>query len=990
MVAVAPSLRFGEFTLHTQARELEHDGSRVMLRPKAYALLLELLGRAGELLTKDELLDAVWGDVAVSDSVLKVCIRELRQHLDDDPTQPRFIETRHRVGYRFIAPVARGPVAKPGTAAPIFVGRRDELATLEALLDRASLGEVGPRIACVTGEPGLGKTALVDRFVAGARARPEALLCCRGACVEQHSIAEPLTPFLDGLAALGASDAAVRDVLRSVAPTWCLQLPELFPADEALRADTLGATRPRMFRELLAALRRLSRERTVLWVIEDLHWADASTIDLVRHLAMASEQRHLLVATYRPSSPAVSEPGPLSACVRELLQHGHSETIALHPLSADEVREYLESMVGGGLNPAHVELIAERTEGHPLFLTSLVSLLLARGELQTGRDADARLTVSAEELAQIAPQGVRAMVEQKLAALDADARRLLSYASVQGIEFSPAVLAVTAGIEQVEAEEQLDPIARHHRIVSVATAPSYRFTHALYRDALYDELVPSRRTALHAAVGDALAAQSDADVGTHATRLARHFELADDPARALEHLWNAVSTAESRLASREAESLCDHALRTLEGRVEPEASREQARFHGRRGALRIASGRFAEASEDLVSMRAAAQRAGNPELEVEAIMQTFRQLGYMGRYEQAEGLATEATTLAEGAGLRRHVAEIRGAKASLDAVRGSLRSACETLADVLADLGGSGPTLALTLDLACYDAMRGRFTAALPLLEPLPAVAEAQGDAMRVGQARFWLGLAAFNAGDSQRALTVLEPALRMAERNADAFLLPRLFSLMASVHRRLGAQPAAVDWSARALAVPGVERMPDGHAHALLGASACAIDDPRDARVDERLDRVEALASRPFFGDWLIHVRLVELRARRAMVRGELDAAQEQLAQLARLAQRHDLGQRALRGALMTAQIQRMRGDADGALDRLNVLSSTEPVTQTPMVAWRIHAETAAVADACGHAELARAARERGRALVHGIAEHAPTALRAAFLALTSAVGLG
>lgn len=980
----APSVRFGEFRLHPQRRELERNGERVGLRPKTYGVLLDLVSHAGELRTKDELLDAVWGDVAVSDNVLKVCIRELRQALADEPTSPRFIETRHRIGYRFIAAVdeVRAAGSAPVGVAGPFVGRRDELSALGELLDRASGGGDGPRVACVTGEPGLGKTALVDAFVARCRARADALLCCRGACVEQHSIAEPLTPFLDGLTALGSADESVREVLRSTAPTWCMHLPALFPADEELRADTLGATRPRMLRELLAALRVLTRERTMLWVIEDVHWADASTVDLVRHLATASERRQLLVTTYRPSAPALGDTGPLSTCLLELAQHGHSTSIPLAPLDADEVREYLQLAVPDDLDDAQVALIADRTEGHPLYLTSLVGLLLDRGALH------GRSTMTAEELARVAPQGVRAMVEQKLAALGASERRLLSFASVQGLEFSSAILAATWGEPQVEVEEQLDPLVRRQRLVALEGDARYRFVHALYRDALYDELVPSRRQALHAAVGDALAARADAQLD--ASKLARHYELAKMPARALDHLWAAVATAERRLAPADAESLCDHALQTLQGLPESDAAKQRARFHGRRGALRIASGRFVEASDDLTAMRSAAERAGDVELEVDAIMQTFRQLGYLGQYDAAEGLAAEATRLAQRAGMPQRVARIRGEQASLMAVRGSLGPACATLDEVLAELEASETeSLALRLDLGAYEAMRGRFAKALPLLEPLPELAESEGDAMRIGQARFWLALAAFNSGDPAQALRVVEPAVRMAERNVDAFLLPRLLELVASMHRRLGALDDAAGWSERALAVPGIERMPDGHAHALLGRAGCTIDDPEDARADEALSQVSGILERPFFSDWLVRVRWLELRARRSMALGDGAAARERLEVLRRHSQHHGLGQRALRSAVMSARLQQVEGDAEGALARLDALSSDELVAAAPMLAWRIDAASGNAADACDRDDAAEIARARGSARVQRIVDRTPPELRAAFLTLTRAAGL-
>src|SRR5262245_1406101 len=160
------SILFPPFRLELGGEQLWRDGTVIRLRPKTFAVLRHLVENAGRLVTKDELLDTVWRRTAVSDTVLKSCVRELRSALCDDVGAPRYIETVHRRGYRFRDAALNRPIAasSPRRAAPSIVGRSAELAALRGWLDEADRGE--RRLVFVTGEPGIGKTALVDAFLA--------------------------------------------------------------------------------------------------------------------------------------------------------------------------------------------------------------------------------------------------------------------------------------------------------------------------------------------------------------------------------------------------------------------------------------------------------------------------------------------------------------------------------------------------------------------------------------------------------------------------------------------------------------------------------------------------------------------------------------------------------------------------------------------------------------------------------------------------------
>ncbi|MEW6272813.1 MAG: winged helix-turn-helix domain-containing protein, partial [Thermodesulfobacteriota bacterium] len=204
-------LCFASFRLDPGSQRLWRGDEPVALTRKAFGVLHCLAERAGELVTKDELLERVWPDTVVGDAVLKVCVREIRRALDDDPQEPRFIATAHRRGYRFVAPVEPrdGPDAVPGvpeairwqtaTAPVAVVGREAPLAELRTALATARAGR--RQVVFVTGEAGIGKTTLVDLFLTELQREP-GMWIARGQCAQQHGPGEAYMPLLDALGTL--------------------------------------------------------------------------------------------------------------------------------------------------------------------------------------------------------------------------------------------------------------------------------------------------------------------------------------------------------------------------------------------------------------------------------------------------------------------------------------------------------------------------------------------------------------------------------------------------------------------------------------------------------------------------------------------------------------------------------------------------------------------------------------------------------------------
>jgi DNA-binding winged helix-turn-helix (wHTH) protein len=313
-------------------REDAGEDERVLLTPKAFAVLAYLIEHAGRLVTQDELLDAVWPDTFVQPEVLKYQIADIRRTLGDCPKNPLFIETLPRRGYRFIAAVNQSPVTRPAQSG--FAGSDRVVGELWDHLRKASGGE--RQIVFIAAEPGAGKTPRADEFQHQAAANVPGIRVARGQCVEGYGSKEPYYPMLEALGQLcrGFGGDSVVRTLAAQAPTWLVQFPALLKHEhrEMLQQEIVGATRQRMLREIGDALNTIASGSPLLLVLEDLQWADLFTVDLISAVARSrTPAKLMLVGIYRQAD-VVSSEHPLKALKPDLLIHHLCREIALQPL----------------------------------------------------------------------------------------------------------------------------------------------------------------------------------------------------------------------------------------------------------------------------------------------------------------------------------------------------------------------------------------------------------------------------------------------------------------------------------------------------------------------------------------------------------------------------------------------------------------------------------------------------------------------------------
>jgi DNA-binding winged helix-turn-helix (wHTH) protein/predicted ATPase len=575
----ARGVRFGRFRLHP-SRGLTRGRTEVRVTPKALAVLRLLVDRPGEVVSKEDLFRSVWPDTAVSDAALTSCIQELRHALGDDARHPRFIETVHRRGYRFVARtdsavldnvplVSRIP--RPHEETPV-VGRD---AVLDTMLEAYALTEGGVRqVIFVAGEPGVGKTTVVAEFAARV-ARGGRVRTTMGQCLEHYGAGEPYQPLLDAMTRLcrQAGGGDLIRLLQQCAPSWVPQLPpDLFSSRRA-RGASAGGTPERMLRELNDALEAISVRQPLLLWIEDLHWSDPSTLDWLGAFAQRPEPaRVLLVATFRAADVAEVD-HPLRELPVRLRVKRLCREIALEGLNESAVAEYIARRYPPAprSSDAHgrlARLVHQRTGGNALFIVNVLSDLAGRGVLLERHGTwTTQDDLQASDLG--IPDDIRRMIDGQIECLQSPEQRLLEIASVAGASFSAAAVAAGARLPLIEVERILAALARGHRFLRQTDAvewpdgtmaAGFAFRHALYREVLYQRIAAGHRAELHQEIGtreERAYRERSAEI---AAELAMHFDEGRDVARAIDYLQQAADNARRRSAYREARLHYERAL----------------------------------------------------------------------------------------------------------------------------------------------------------------------------------------------------------------------------------------------------------------------------------------------------------------------------------------------------------------------------------------------------------------------------------------------
>ena len=511
-----------------------------------------------------------------------------------------------------------------GSATRAMVGREAEREILRRGYVRVKGGN--GLLLAISGEPGIGKTSLGEMFLAELALREDRPIVARGRCAEQLAGAEAYLPVLEALENLvhGQAGAAAGEALKTIAPTWRQQVATIESTDSGIVRDLPAASQERMKRELAALLTELSQARPVALFLEDLHWADVSTVDILSFLASRfAGMRVLIIVTYRAAEMAAAR-HPFLAIANDLQSRGCFVDVSLDFLGLPDVERYLAlTYPRNAFPPAFAKMIHARTEGSPLFVVDLVRYLRDSGAIRQ-EDGTWVLSGSLPESPRELPASVKGIIARKIEMLDAEDRRLLVAASVQGHEFDTATLAEAAEMDPAVVEERLEQLDRIHLFVrrgeerefpDRTLTLTYRFVHVLYQNVLYASLQPTRRATLSGRAARSMVAHHGEEIAPIAGRVALLFESARDFAASAKYFLAAAQYAVELFAFREALSLADRGLNAVRALGSgPEAKQLELGLQMAKGvALRSTTGwATPEIEETFLRARAISEELGNP------------------------------------------------------------------------------------------------------------------------------------------------------------------------------------------------------------------------------------------------------------------------------------------------------------------------------------------------------------------------------------------
>ncbi len=525
-----------------------------------------------------------------------------------------------------------------------FVGREAERAELRRLLDQAAKGHGA--LAMIGGEPGVGKTRLAEELMAEARQHDMTALI--GHCYEMEG-APPYIPFVEMVEA-GARlfpPETFRDALGESAPEVAKLMPELrrlFPDIPSPPELPPEQERRYLFNGMRDFLARVGRAQPLLLVLDDLHWADDSTLLLLQHIAQQlQEMPVLIIGTYRDVELDVAR--PLAQTLEELLRQRLAQRIALRRLPQDGVSAMLRALSGQEPPQPLVDVVYSETEGNPFFVEEVFQHLAEEGKLF---DAKGRWRSDLEVGELDVPEGVRLVIGRRLERVSEECRRVLTSAAVIGRDFSFELLEELSEADTDTLLDAVDEAERAQLITAAEDGPAqtgarmgearFRFAHELIRQTLVSGLSLPRRQRLHLRVAEAMERAYPRQVEEHAADLAHHLfqaGAAADPEKTAHYLTLAGEQALGAAAFEDALRHYEDAL-SLQA---PEDGKRRADLLYKRGLCLRSLGRWEEALADWRQALAAYEELNDAEAVARVCYQLSEQLGWGANWAEAEEVA---------------------------------------------------------------------------------------------------------------------------------------------------------------------------------------------------------------------------------------------------------------------------------------------------------------------------------------------------------------
>ena len=703
-------------------------------------------------------------------------------------------------------------VPRLGSGIPL-VGRSSQMRQLRSALDRAGNGTAGAVL--VSGDAGVGKSRLLDELV--TLARGDGAVVLTGRCVDVGETGLPYLPFAEALGPLRDS-AAVRSrpALGRLVPglTSRAQPPASDPMPQVLLADAIpadvaqasGRRRPehdmgqlQLFEAVLGLLTELAAEGCVLLAIEDLHWADGSTRDLLSFLlARLRLQQLLVVATYR--SDDLHRRHPLRPLLAELFRLPCVERLDLEPFGPAHARAFVSALSDGSMPDDAVLRIARRCEGNAFFAEELVAAYSSRGDVMPTALADVLLS-RVEELSPAAQRVVRAA---------AVAGRGVRY------EQLPAVL----DLPELEVEEALREAVQRNVLVA---GDVYTFRHALLAEAVYSDLLPGERVRLHAAYARRLAAAVD-ERGV-AAELAHHSLQSNDLRQALSASVRAAEEAAELGAPGQALGHLEQALKLLDAVPSPQLCCGEDELTLLRRASH-AAGSCGEPERAIAYARSAVRLAderGDPEQAAAARHRLAQALVSVdGHEEQATAVIEEALRLLDGRAPSATMAWVLSIRAMIQrwVDDESSRLSAQRAVDTARVAGAAAAEADALVTLAGIELAGGHFDLAIEQLEAARARAVEAGAVTTELRAMFNIGIMWYEDGALDRAVRMFDSAAARAAAGGLTFSHYGIWTRTLQASARY----AAGDWDGCLAAAEPPGGSVSGLVSAMLAASRLPV----------------------------------------------------------------------------------------------------------------------------------------------------------------------
>ena len=812
---------FNEFRLAADAPALFRLDELIALEPLASRVLLYLIENRNRLVTKDELLENVWPDVFTTDDVLKKAISQIRRALTDAAENPRFVQTLHRRGYRFIAEASETPANQqlpinnqsaddgdiqiPVNDDPDFdqlVGRAVETELLQAEF-RRTLGGRGQPVL-IAGDPGAGKTQLAARFERWAGQKQNAV-CLRARFFDYEAARLSSYDLFLGLVNEALAETSSENIHRNqglrlaIKAQTGIELPAELFAGSTTHTERLNPQSDafRMIAPLAECFVKISEKRPVVFIFDDLQWADESSLKIIGYLMRTAASARLMIVALARRAEIETPSHPISAWLRAQAVYRSYTALNLKGLTQAEdlelIREIFKHRLDESAIPASdLRLLHRTTGGNPYFLVETVRLLIAENAIEknpTGA-GDSSFLWHWRGLKDVPlPETIRMAAHSKLERFDSQTLDYVERAAVLGDAFHLETLEKMYEGDYV-GEAELEKYFRQAIAAQVLTeqavsgADDCQFYHTTLRRAVYGDLSPRRRKRLHARAAAAIESIYGRDWERVAAALGAHYEAGGNFDLSFECSLKASELAGLRFDWTEAAECAARAVRAAEVLDRNASSRlsdeNRLRLLLALGEAFLSTGKRIEAEAELTEAAALAEKIDNHVALAAALGIKAQTQVLLGRYRESLLSSQKALQLSRETGSLSGVANALLQIASAQYTLCEYEAACQSLQTVIDEFGPESYYSAVALGkLGWVHALQGRYRESKSLLNEALAFHRDAGDVRQRTVLALCLDWAEYGAGNYEAAINYAskarDEAYNIGEPYSEAIAIMRI-----------------------------------------------------------------------------------------------------------------------------------------------------------------------------------------------------------------------